>query len=251
MSNVLIIGSTSSLFATLYPKLRKTAFDIHTMIRDRENLNDKQKEWRLFLQANTKVVQNLTRIDLCVYMSSVDDIDLLSDLEQHDIPTLVIGSGAVIDWKHGRIPMNPYVEGKLRASMYATTTIHPGFYLPDSNSRDVGSGLHVETLRKIFGPEDPTFNYGKPKYITSMGLLSDLIIDWLSGPSQYNGLQLAFGSTHAYTRREIKENKGTSSEPIYQSEMVKTNEHSMFIHDADVSEYIRNAQAWCDTNNKL
>ena len=244
ITNLLIIGSTSSLFATLYPKLEVRSFVIHTIIRDRENLNDKQQEWRSFLKENTKVVTDLSGIDLCVYMSSVDDLNQLSELEKNNIPTLLIGSGAVIDWKHGRIPMNPYIEGKLRASMFATTTIHPGFYLPGSNSKDVGSGLHIETIRKIFGQEDLTFNYGKPKYVTSMSLLSELIIDWLKRPSHYKGHQLAFGSTRAYTRREIKENKNIDREHLYAGEMKKTHQLSLLSHD-NVSEYFHQAQTWC------
>jgi len=205
MDNLLIIGATSSLFATLYPKIGPQ-FNVYTIIRNRDGLNKKQEEWRSFLKQNTNIVTDITKIDICVYMSSVDDIALLSKLQQNDIPTLLIGSGAVIDWKLGRMSMNPYIEKKLRAAMFATTTIHPGFYLPDSESKDVGSGLHIDTIRKIFGPEDSSFNYGKPKYITSMSLLTDLIIIWLKNPVPYTGKQLAFGTSGVYTRREIKDN---------------------------------------------
>lgn len=244
--NLLIIGVTSSLFSTVLPKLSKN-ITIHTIIRNRDDLNEKQQKWRTFLKSNTVEFTDINKIDLCIYMSSVDDIEILQSLETQNIPILLIGSGAVIDWKHGRIPMNSYIEGKLRALMFATTTIHPGFYLPNAQTQDVGSGLHVDTIRKIFGDYDSTFNYEKSKYITSMDLLSDFIIQWIQHPYLYTGKQFAFGTPFAMSRMQIRENNTIEHERLYEDEMSYTFKVSGLKHK-NITDMIEDARKWYKIN---
>ena len=111
----------------------------------------------------------------------------------------------------------------------------------------MGSGLHVETLLKLKETEDPSYDYEKAKYCTSMTLMKDLIFKWVENPEKYNGFQGAFGTMSAISRREIQkcwdENRGFH----YNDEMQRTCMMFNLTH-YNVPSLLRDAMKWAKIN---
>lgn len=228
MSSIIVFGLTSSLGAVLLPYL-EYHYSITTFVRTLDNESSEKKKWKETLlnelHINTIIYDHTKendlyqkfktiadKADMVLYLSSVGDLKVLEICREKDLPNLVIGSGAFTDWLAGRIDITKvpssfgeYVQGKARETFLAFTMIHPGFYLSPKDSKYVGSGLHVDTLKFLFAEDfDETKSWGKDKFVTPMNLLCELIVKWCKNPSRYQGFQGPFGTSSSYPRQELR-----------------------------------------------
>ncbi len=230
MQHIIVIGLSSSLGAVLYPKL-KDNFIISTFFREVENEMPEKNKWKaqLFNSVNgfwyktpeemhktLDMLMKDNRTDMLLYLSSVGDLTVLETCRNHNVPNLVIGSGAFTDWLAGRIDITKvpkefgeYVQGKARETFLAYTMIHPGFYLAPRDALYVGSGLHVNTFKFMFSDNfDETQSWGKDKFVTPMNHLCQLIEKWCMNPEKYKQFQGPFGTDSAYPRWYLRELAG-------------------------------------------
>jgi len=248
---VIIIGATSSLAGSLLEsQLIPQSLSVYGLVRP--NTDPYKEEYRKRLSARNDISMldydgsdqgMLQVIDSIIatgnpitYRTSV--LCLSTHISTHilkslttysNLRTLAIGSGSVIDWIHERKGFDivdlaqsdetrnfaKYIENKIRVEQIANVTIHPGFYLPAQYSPFTSSGLHIESCKQIFAPEfNPSFNWGKAKFVTPMSDLTYLIISWLTNPLLLNiSGGYSFGTTHAYPRWMLREQAGFKDIP--------------------------------------
>lgn len=187
-------------------------------------------------------------------------VNIFKLAQSRNIPTLIIGSGAVVDWAAGRLKINDYVEGKLRAERESTTTIHPGFYIKDTPNDKASlfpwHGLHLETYKWLFSEKfDVSKDWGKKYYITKISDMLTIIWKWIDNPEKYRG-HFSVGSYKPIYRYEIRELSGLTVpkeirdkfasaqvENIYEHDMEKT-ENKFEMNFAHSSFDIKNAKEW-------
>lgn len=199
-----------------------------------------------------------------INLSTYSFVNVLKLAQARDIPTFIIGSGAVVDWANGRLKINDYVEGKLRAERESTTTIHPGFYIKDTpNDKDSvfpWHGLHLDTYHWMFSDYfDESKDWGKKYYVTQTSFMIDIICKWIDNPEKYGG-HYSVGSYKPLYRYEIRELSGLSVpkevkdkfpslDPIYQSDMQKT-ENQFNMQFTQLTSAFQNAREWTSSHAK-
>jgi hypothetical protein len=227
--SVLVVGASSFLGANLVPFLRS-------------------KQWHVDSVSTHKgervPYDKLSRYRCVVYLKP-DAEPLLNDCP---VPLVAIGSGALVDFNAGRIPENPYIEGKRKIVAMASCTIHPGFFIPDARHVDTGRGLHRETLMTLFSPKatiPETFSLDKAYYMTPVQRLLELLERFVQRPNMYRG-EFAFGTPMPISRRELL-HKANSADAmyVYAKEMCVTAEtFDVEICDDTPANLAADAAAW-------
>jgi hypothetical protein len=239
---VIIIGVTSSLGQTLLQMIGTNTVNVVALVREKDR-SPLEKETLEKIRERFLVIQYRdTEKDLTTQLSNlralfretcnVKILWLTPNMYENVLwasqefgENLVIGSGSVIDWKQKKIDITTlaqdtstlafakYVEDKVRIDGIAHNMIHPGFFLPDTKFTPLTGGLHLETCLKIFNTEfDPSYNWGKAKFVTPMSLLCFVIIQWIRDGAIRKG-SCGFGSLKAYPRWELREMAGFNDVP--------------------------------------
>ena len=197
-----------------------------------------------------------------VNLSTYSFVNILKFAQTKKVPSFIIGSGAVIDWAGGRLKINDYVEGKLRAERESTTTMHPGFYIKDT-SNDADSqfpwhGLHLETYKWMFADSfDETKDWSKKYYVTPMSYVIDILCKWIENPISGH---FSVGSHKPLYRYQIRELSGLfvpqeikdKYDPltdIYEKDMEKTEREFGLSFSENTSAFV-NAREWTKIHSK-
>lgn len=245
---IIVIGITSSLAGRFLSQLPKQCVTTYGLVRPvQSNSHHLKVEYRDTVRSRENIVfvdydgtdKDLSEKMNCLlddnqsskvlYLSTKISLDILRQLRSRKVQTLAIGSGATTDWGNGRdgfdiveLAQNEntrgfaeYIEGKARAERVATVTVHPGFYLPDDICPFTFSGLHMDSCEQIFGNKfNKQFNWGKDKFVTPMGDLTDLIQKWVdSGDSLHARGGYSYGTDCAYPRWKLRELSGFNDVP--------------------------------------
>lgn len=227
--SVLVVGASSFLGANLVPFLRSKQWHVDAVsTHNGERVSyDKLFQYR------------------CVVYLKPDADSLLNDCP---VPLVAIGSGALVDFNAGRIPENPYIEGKRKIVAMASCTIHPGFFIPDARHVDTGRGLHRETLMALFSPKatiPETFSLDKAYYMTPVQRLLELLERFVQRPNMYRG-EFAFGTPMPISRRELLYKASSAGAMyVYAKEMCVTAEtFDVEICDDTPANLAADAAAW-------
>ena len=238
--NISGIGITSSLFAA-FPRSFMTDHTITGFVRplvddSRQFIRDDLENSKAILQSydgtNAGLVKMLSaafetnKPDCLLVFATHASLDVLRLCRKHGVASLLIGSGAVTDWSNGRfnivkLASDPktkqfaeYIEGKVLAQSLATTTIHPGYYLPTDTCGFTKSGLHIDSASKIFAPNfDDKFNWGKDKFVTPMVSLTEIVQKWVASAPDFKSGVYSFGSDNALPRWKVRELSGYEDIP--------------------------------------
>jgi hypothetical protein len=201
-----------------------------------------------------------------INLSTCSFANIIKVAQMRNIPTFVIGSGAVVDWAAERLKINEYVEGKLRAEREASTTVHPGFYIKDTpNDKESlfpWHGLHLETYKWMFSEDfDASKDWGKKYYVTKISDMMEVICKWIDDPERYRG-QFSIGSHRPLYRYEIRELSGLKVpkeiedkfvpaplDEIYKLDMEKTEKQFDISFSMSESAF-QNAKEWTALHSK-
>lgn len=147
-------GVTSNLFSTLISlKFIPTSVRIYATARPTSNTLGLEQCGVKFVDSVDQV-PNVHRI---LWLSTHDDVELLTKLATI-APTLVISSGAIMDFvcgKQSEESLNPYQRSKLSIMRFpGVTKFVPGFFLEDMPLTTwAPKGLHGDTTqRRLTGP---------------------------------------------------------------------------------------------------
>lgn len=230
-NQVLIIGASSFLGVNLIPHLRQNGFAVDLVSQHLGDAID---------------YDSLGKYRCVLFLKPDADQGLIDCCAKDQVPILAIGSGALVDFKAGRMKMNPYIEGKQKIVAMASATVHPGFYIPDATHADTGRGLHRDTLMTLFSgqPIDDSFNMSKAYYMTPVSKLIQLIIAFAQDPSKYHG-EYAFGSQMAISRGELHDGVVPDRERLYAVDMERArDEFGLEVTDNDVKEFRAHSSTW-------
>jgi len=229
---VLIIGASSFLGTNLFPRI-----------------NDMYKVQTICTHLGQKVPYEFIQDKLyrCVIYLKPDADPMLKQVRGH-VPVLSIGSGALVDFKAGRIPHNAYIEGKQALVEMSSVTIHPGFFIPNASHIDTGRGLHRETLLTLFGANAATlpasFSLDKAYYITPVDKLLEMIVRFIENPTQFHG-EYPFGSVFPISRRALISDTSLEVNALYVNDMKRTkDEFGMEVSFEDCLQFGEQARAW-------
>jgi hypothetical protein len=174
------------------------------------------------------------------------------------IPTLVIGSGIVIDFYQGHVTEpNPYLMDKLKMSLIQgkITTFHPGFFIDDDNEQDVTTpykgpkkGLHAETSKWLFAVDYVSNkNWVADKYVTPKTFICKMIELWLFSSEKHFGMWYHCGSQKSISRAQLRGRAGLSIDDeftytpkVYTTEWLKTREaFGISLADSDLDDALK------------
>lgn len=229
-----VSGVTSSLFVSLLPYFRYSVSQIVGLVRHTDDIS--KLEHIVYLRScGVEIITQSNSIcdDITIFfntssispakhwrflwLSTHDDAQTLRYCANM-APTLAIGSGIMIDYYNGKVDLTKapktvveYIQGKLRMALTPNvTTLCPGFFLEDDPStRKTPGGLHRESTLAIFSNELlPTFDWGKPKYVTPKSFLAECIMRWYINPTPHLGKWYHCGSELAYHRWQLRQMSG-------------------------------------------
>lgn len=227
MFNILIVGANSFLASAIIPVLISTGYQVQGLMRQRAYPKELIEQLRFFSDDISDI--NLDDIHAVLYFRPDYDEHVIQTIRASNTPICTIGSGAVIDFRQAQqgkpdLEPNSYVTGKLLLVENSDLIIHPGFYIPNASQKDIGRGLHRDTLASLFREDTPPIPEDKMEkayYMTSVPLLVNLFMKWLADPVSISG-EFAFGTPMAISRRELRDNSTPSSDSKYLQEMEKT-----------------------------
>jgi len=226
-------GVTSNLFSTLIPFFSQTQFNVFATERQ-VTAPQEGSDPKVIEAFNTSAAQRAERVktiesfgvkflshedalnatfDRVLWLSTHDDPELLAQFAVK-APTLVISSGAIMDYHRGKQALedlNAYQRGKLAlGNVPGVVTFIPGFYIEDIATAEWASkGLHSGTTPKLFGKpfyNGEDFDWGKCYSVTPKSFIIKAVSEWVIHPETFpKNEPVIVCSDRQYRRWELRE----------------------------------------------